>query len=264
MTVDLLRYAQIEITTHCNFSCFYCAGRTMPQRHMSLELFNAILATLPARALTVSLQGEGEPMLHPSFWEMVRGIRNAGHVPFTITNGSAMPYPERIASDFFEIGISIDTLDGQIAQEIGRLQLDRVLTNLDRLLEHMLPARVIVYTVDMGQPLDALKTFLAQRGLRHVVQPLQRKEDYLRNYSDRVPARTTRPAARCDYVRRSFMRYFNIDGTQMPCPFIKDTSGYQGLAWLRNRFDRQSVPPCCAGCSELGTTSSVRQRTRSA
>ncbi len=245
------RFVQIEVTTHCNFTCFYCAGRAMPQRHMPLALFADILGRLPPRAVTISLQGEGEPMLHPDFWEMVSQVRARGHQPYTITNGSALPYPERVAEAFPEIGVSIDSLNEAEAERIGRTLLDRVLRNLDRLLESMPAARVTVHTVDVGQPLAALREFVAAKGMRHLIQPLQRKEDYRQFYPAAVAATDHGRVGPCHYLRRPHMRYFNIDGVEMPCCFIKDTSAYRGVQALYDDFAERRVPECCRGCQAL-------------
>ena len=246
-----LRFVQIEVTTHCNFTCFYCAGRAMPQRHMPLALFDEILRRLPPGPVTVSLQGEGEPMLHPEFWQLVRRVRACGHRPYTITNGSALPYPELVAEAFPEIGISIDSLDVDEAERIGRTQLDRVLRNLDRLLDLMPPARVVVHTVDVGQPLGALREFVARKRLRHVVQPLQRKEDYRASYTTAVSPPDHGRTGACLHLRRPRMRYFNIDGVEMPCCFIKDVSSYRGVQALYDEFAVGRVPECCRGCEAL-------------
>lgn len=247
----MLRNVQIEVTTHCNFTCFYCAGRAMPQRHMPLTLFDNILRRLPPRSLVVSLQGEGEPMLHPDFWEMVSRVRTLGHRPYTITNGSAMAHPEQVAAAFHDIGISIDSLDAAEAERIGRTHLDRVLRNLDRLLELIPASRVIVHTVDLGQPLDEVRAFVAKKGLRHVIQPLQRKEDYRRTYPTAIPASTHDRKGICMHLRRPHMRYFNIEGVEIPCSFIKDVSSYRGVQALYDDFASRRVPECCRGCGAL-------------
>ena len=106
------------------------------------------LKKLPDGRYTVSLQGEGEPMAHRDFWRMAERVTQLGKVPYTITNGSLMRHPQRLADAFEAIGVSIDTLDAVEAERIGRLRLPRVLKNLERLLAHMSAERVIVHTVD--------------------------------------------------------------------------------------------------------------------
>jgi len=246
-----VRFVQIEVTTHCNMACFYCAGRTMPQRHMPKERFEAILARLPKRRLTVSLQGEGEPFLHPHFWDLAALVAAAGHIPFTITNGSAVVDPERVSRVFPRIGVSVDTLDAELADRIGRVQLTRVLRNLQRLMACMGRGRVTLYTVDSGQSLQEVKLFAARHGLEHFIQPLQRKEDYRRRYAERVESNAPSRARRCRYLDSGYMRYFNVDGLMMPCPFIKDAQHYQSIDALRAELAAGATPACCRGCAQL-------------
>jgi MoaA/NifB/PqqE/SkfB family radical SAM enzyme len=239
---------QIEITTRCNFRCFYCAGREMTQAHMDWDRFAEILNRVPKHASRVSLQGEGEPMSHPRFWEMVQAIRERGLVPYTITNGSLIE-PEAVAAAFPTIGLSIDTVDAELAERIGRFKLDRVITNLDRLLTLMVPERIVVHTVYLGQPLETLREFLRERKLtKHIIQPLQSKADYARYYSG-VNASEWGPCTfSCRYLEQPLMRYYAIDGTELPCCFIKDTTGFVSAEHLRAQLEQKSVPGSCAGC----------------
>ena len=46
---------QLEVTTHCTFTCFYCAGREMPQRHMGWAVFEMVLGRIAPGPHTVSL-----------------------------------------------------------------------------------------------------------------------------------------------------------------------------------------------------------------
>ena len=137
-------FTQIEITTRGNYSCFYCAGRDMEQRDVDWSLFEDILGRLEGQGYRVSLQGEGEPTLHPRFWNMVAAIQAKALVPYTITNGSRID-AERIAANFRHIGISIDTLDAEEAERIGRVGLEKVLRNLDDLLALMESNRIIIH-----------------------------------------------------------------------------------------------------------------------
>jgi MoaA/NifB/PqqE/SkfB family radical SAM enzyme len=245
-------FVQIEIGTRCNYQCFYCVGRDMPQRYMAWDLFTAILERESKRPVErVSLQGEGEPMMHPRFWEMVDAIRGQGLVPYTITNGSLLDAP-RVAAAFPAIGISIDTIDTEYAQKIGRFKLHRVLRNLEALLDVLSPGRIIIHTVDMGQPLEPLKEFLRRRGItQHMIQPLQPKADYAKRYSDGELPSWGACTYRCRFLDAPLMRYYDITGLELPCCFIKNTTDFVSSEQLRKELIGRTVPICCQGCGAI-------------
>jgi MoaA/NifB/PqqE/SkfB family radical SAM enzyme len=249
-------FHQIEVTTRCNFECFYCAGRNMPQRNMDWALFQSILGRIPPGS-TVSLQGEGEPFLHPRFWDMVETVRAAGLVPYTITNGTLVEDPERVAACFPAIGVSLDTLDPALSKQTGRLFLDRVLDGLARLRKAMQPAaRIVLHTVDFGQPLQPVQEFAQAQGFRHIVQPLQPKDDYARYYATET---SLGPCTyRCRYIEQPSLRYYNIDGVEMPCFCIKQTGHYHGVEAIAAELRAQRVPATCRGCREIYPQARVR------
>lgn len=220
---------------------------------MPLERFTAILGSLPPGRHTVSLQGEGEPFAHPDIWEMATQVREAKHVPYTITNGSLID-AQRVAALFPAIGVSLDTLDNREAERIGRKRLGRVVDNLERLVAEMGGDRIVVHTVNMGQDLRALRSYLNDRGIRrHVIQPLQTKNDYRKCYPqwpvvDHGPPRITM----CRYLAKPSMRFFNVDGVDLPCPFIKQISSYRSDKLLKDHFAEGGVPEACLGCREIG------------
>lgn len=250
------RYIQIEVTTICNFDCYYCAGRDMPQRHMAMPMYHQILDRLPWHAgITVSLQGEGEPTLHPQFWDMARAARERGHHTYTITNGTRVDVA-LFKENMNAVGVSIDTLDADEAQRIGRYNLPKVLANFEALLSEMGPDRVVVHTVHYGQDIAPLVTWLRSLGVRrHIVQPLQIKDDYARRYKAQpIVLHNQQPTLqhyRCGFLDAPRMRYFNIDGIEMPCCFIKDASSYISIEHLRDSLASRQVPAPCAGCREL-------------
>jgi len=250
------RYVQIELTTICNFACFYCAGRDMPQRHMDMAVFMQIVSRLPhAAGVTVSLQGEGEPTLHPQFWDMAEAVLAKGHQTYTITNGTRVDVAQFDAS-LSTVGVSIDTFDPEEAERIGRFNLPKVLANFEALFKVMGPDRVTVHTVSYGQPTAPLVNYLRGLGVRrHIVQPLQVKDDYAKRYTEQAILKQLAPPPvthfRCGFLDAPRMRFFDIDGREMPCCFIKDASLYKSIDDLRQELAARQIPPACAGCREL-------------
>lgn len=245
-------FFQIEITTACNFRCFYCIGRTWKPRHMTWELFESVIEQLPRGRHIVSLQGEGEPLAHPRFWQMLGRVLALGYQPYLITNCSFPRTPE-LAKYVPTVGVSLDTLDREEADSIGRFRLDRVLANFEALLALAGPSRIVVHTVDFGQDRTALDDYLRRHGVKQqIVQPLQTKEDYRQRYVHRVQAvpASLSPGA-CANLLQPRMRFFNIDGISMPCSYIKDASRYESTARLRADFAEGKVPDACRGCREL-------------
>lgn len=252
-------FAQIEITTICNYRCFYCAGRDMPQRHMPMEQFLGILERLPPSVRQVSLQGEGEPTSHNRFRDMVAAVRQRGLEPYTITNASLIRDPQWFAQAFPFIGISIDTLDAELAESVGRIRLHRALKGVDRLIGAMGAQRIVLHTVNFGQPLDAIREWVRAKGFgKHVVQPLQGKADYVRSYRYKPPPRELPAelpfALQCKYLEGDITSYYSLDGVELPCCFIKDTASFRSAAELRASLAVGRIPPACAGCSEIRRT----------
>ena len=270
MTKPAMLYRQLEITTRCNYGCFYCAGRDMPQQDMAWETFTGIVDEIAEPGATVSLQGEGEPTLHPRFWDMVAYVHRKGHMPYSIINGSRVDVA-RVARWFPQIGVSLDTLDPAIAEKIGRYNLPKVLANLEALCTAMGPQRIVLMTVSLGQPLAELKAWAQQRGFAgHVVQPLKTKDDYARRYekhlvrivpsfapagqpiaaTSEIAAQTPVPRT-CRFLHQDLMRYYTVTGLALPCCFIKDTEGIESIAGVQTSLAQGDVPKGCAGCDEL-------------
>lgn len=119
-------FAQIEPTTRCNFTCGFCAGRAMEQRDLDWAAFRAFLVAHPDLR-HVELQGEGEPLLHPRFFDMLAACKARGVRVSLITNGSLLS-PERIerllGAGVGSIHVSIESADPARFQAIrgGKFQ----------------------------------------------------------------------------------------------------------------------------------------------
>lgn len=71
---------QVEVTSYCGGRCVYCPHTTMAEtwksRHMTADVF-AALWPLMRVSERVHLQGWGEPLLHPRFFDFVALARKA-------------------------------------------------------------------------------------------------------------------------------------------------------------------------------------------
>jgi len=137
---ELPTFVQIEPVGQCNLRCRMCpvtlrnaGGPGKPPAFMRYETFCRLLDQFPAMR-ELHLQGLGEPLLHPRFFDMVRYAVARGIRVTTNTNLSALS--ERRAIECVESGlatlfVSIDAADPEVYAYIrvgGRL--GRVLRNL--------------------------------------------------------------------------------------------------------------------------------------
>lgn len=132
-------FLNLEPTTRCNFSCWYCVGRHMEQADIEIGKFVRILDNFPGLR-TLALVGEGEPLMHKQFFEMVKIARDRGIKVGTISNGSTFSRSniEKICeSGINYISISIDSsVPEQFASSRLGGNLAKTLENIKRLVDH--------------------------------------------------------------------------------------------------------------------------------
>lgn len=139
------KYAQIEPVGQCNLRCQMCSIQFRqdgppygPPAFMSFELFTSLLDQLEGLE-ELHLQGLGEPMMHPRFFEMVRyavekGLKVSTNSNLTLLNA-------RRAGLCIESGLDClhASIDGATAETYERIRLrshfDRVVDNLEHLIE---------------------------------------------------------------------------------------------------------------------------------
>ncbi len=238
-------FTQIEITTVCNSKCFYCPNDTLEKMHMSWSCFEKIIETEKSPT-TLMLQGTGEPLLHPFFWEMVAHAKGKGHRIGTITNGTmAVSAPHNVLLD--QIGFSLDTLDEGLAKRSGRSSPVQTIKHL--LACHSLaPKKIKLYALSYGQDLEPLKAFAKEHTIPLVIQRIQPKKSYQAHY-------TTEPLPyihnQCSYLDTEKMRYYFVNGTKAPCCFMIDSKKVLHPKVLQHTMSQNSVPSCCTQCGEL-------------
>ncbi len=253
-------HCQIELTTRCNFDCFYCAGRQMVQKDMPYEKIIDIIKSLTPGKHTVNLQGESEPTLHKRFWDIVEAVYAHGHVPYVITDGTKIDV-DKFDKLFPTIGVSVDSLNPELSEKIGRYNLRKVVNNVRALAQKMGPYRICIFSVFIGQKVDDITAFAKSLGLRHSVQRLQMKEDYIKTYrqvfGDNMHQQYTNPPQKpikkysCKFLDHDLHRFYNIYDQVMPCCYIKAVDKFTSIDDLRHEFSQKKVPSAYEGCQYI-------------
>ncbi len=133
----------IEPTTSCNLRCPECPSGlrsfTRPTGHISIELYQHILEELAPQLLILILYFQGEPFIHPQFFELIKQAADKKLYTISSTNGHFLS--DEYARKTVESGLDrlIISLDG-LSQETysayrkeGRLQ--EVLAGIRRLVK---------------------------------------------------------------------------------------------------------------------------------
>ncbi|WP_435018227.1 radical SAM protein [Tundrisphaera sp. TA3] len=138
-------FLQVEPVGQCNLRCQMCpilyredGPPHGPPAFMDFDAFARLLDQFPDLA-DLQLQGLGEPMMHPRFFDMVelavaRGVKVSTNTNLTLLNASRA---ERcVSSGLAELHASIDGATAETYERIrARAHFDRVVANLDRLVE---------------------------------------------------------------------------------------------------------------------------------
>ncbi|MCD6485522.1 MAG: SPASM domain-containing protein [Candidatus Odinarchaeota archaeon] len=111
---------QMEVTNNCNFNCIMCIRHFWKARlgDMSYSLFEKVATEAFPHAKRVVMYGEGEPLVHPQFFDLAKLTRELlpqeGTIFFS-TNGSLLTprvgdkLVKKIGVD--EIAVSVDSSD---------------------------------------------------------------------------------------------------------------------------------------------------------
>lgn len=200
-----IEFLQIEPTTRCNFTCGFCAGRHMDQSDLAWSRFEAALDAAPGLR-HLELQGEGEPLAHPRFFEMVSHAAARGIQVSTITNGSFFSR-ERVARllacGLASVLVSIESPDAEEFRRIRGGRLDKVVRGIRLLLEERRragrsrPAVGFAVTVlaDTGRRLPEIVALYDELGMDGgiAVQMLNPMESYAQHYDAEMAAQALSP-----------------------------------------------------------------------
>jgi radical SAM protein with 4Fe4S-binding SPASM domain len=144
LELPLPQFVQIEPVGQCNLACRMCPvayrgegnGRGTTGKapaFMSFDAFTRVLEEFPD-IRELHLQGLGEPLLHPRFFDMVRHAAARGIEVTTNTNMTAMSErraEECVASGLTRMYVSLDAAQREAYEYIRTgARYDRVLRNL--------------------------------------------------------------------------------------------------------------------------------------
>ncbi len=143
--VPLPRFLQVEAVGQCNLRCRMCPIQFRrdgppygPPAFMDFDLFTRLVDQLPGLE-ELQLQGLGEPMMHPRFFDMAayaarKGVRVGTNSNLTLLNPARA---ERCVScGLADLHVSLDAATPVVYERIRvRARFDRVLANLRLLLE---------------------------------------------------------------------------------------------------------------------------------
>jgi len=129
----------LEPTTRCNFNCWYCIGRHMKQEDIKVEDFGRVLDHFPGLKV-LALVGEGEPLMHKGFFQIVNQARSRGVRVMIISNGSTLSQSnvkKLCDHEVAYVGISIDSADAAtFASSRIDGKLDQVWRGIRRLRQY--------------------------------------------------------------------------------------------------------------------------------
>lgn len=177
LPVPLPRYLQIEPVGQCNLRCQMCAipyrqdGPPYgPPAFMDFDLFTRLIDQYDGLE-TLHLQGLGEPMMHPRFFDMVSYARERGIFVSTNTNMTLLNEKRAalcVSCGLDEIHISVDGARPETYERIRlRGSYEKVVRNI-RLLQQAkeaaesLKPRMKLVMVIMRQNLEELPELVRQ------------------------------------------------------------------------------------------------------
>ena len=172
------RFAQIEPVGQCNLRCRMCPVRYREASNafMAWEAYTSIVDQLPALS-ELHLQGLGEPLLHPRFFDMVRYAAARGVAVSLNTNLTLLtPAKAELAATCGLHAIHV-SVDGATPETYERIRVDarfdrlerNMLRLVDALRRHASPTELRVTAVAMRENLDelaALVELTARWGVR--------------------------------------------------------------------------------------------------
>lgn len=171
----------------------------MPQQDIDWETYKIAIDTL-SNLKHIELQGEGEPLLHSSFFDMAKYAKRRGIKISIITNGSLLKIkdntPKLLEIGIEKVSISIESADEERFREIRGGKLKDITQGIRSLIEERNRRNLTKPVVDFAVTVleSTVPSYLEIVSLYQDLnmdggintQLLQRMESYTSNYSDEL------------------------------------------------------------------------------
>lgn len=233
-------YLEIELTGECELECLFCYRTTLKQTHGAMEpaIFARIIEQMKSFNLpyTICFGGSGEPLMHPSFYEIIKLAAGDPLVQNIIIESNGLHVDANYRNFLIESGRKITTIiniNGKDAETYTRLHgrdfFERVKTNVLALKESAGDRLYIqIMKINETEPyLDAYYDFWEKQSLPII---LQKQNTFLgritdRRYSDLSPL----DRIPCWHLQRDL--YVTADGSVSFCK--QDVDGQHSSGNIR-------------------------------
>ncbi len=165
---------QVEITSRCNLSCTYCIHHKMVENNkaigdMPMDRFVELLDRHKSTLQILHIQGQGEPLLHPEFPQMVREAKRRGLSLLAFSNSTLWNRENRtmiLDSGFDLLYLSFDLQSKEKMEQHRRgMDYDEVVANFQRMVEErdagryptVLALHSVVYRSELAELESRLK-----------------------------------------------------------------------------------------------------------
>jgi len=273
-------YAEVELTGRCDLDCVFCYRKRLASEHgdMPIPVYERLIDGLSSFGLpySICLGGSGEPLMHPSFYELASRSLREGLLKNLVIETNGLLAGENLASFVRSSGdsrlriiVNINGIDGATYSKLhGMDHFERVRGNILALREAVSGSEglyVQILKINETEPfLDQYYDAWEKSGVPII---LQKQNTYLgliedRRYSDlspleRIPCwHLQRDCYILSDGRVAFCKQ-DVDGVSAAGSLVTSTLGEIWSASLQaftsNYRGELSLRPDCRSCDEWYT-----------
>jgi len=164
---------ELSLTNKCNQKCVWCSDYELRNRLPGVldkkVIFSLIDDLKKGGMLGITVEGGGEPTLHPDFKEIINYIYNSGLAVGLITNGVKLNY-EDLLDKFEWIRVSLDASSPDEYKKLkGRNNYNDVINNIKIIAEKSKLCGVgYVVTQENINHLEELTVILKESGVSYI------------------------------------------------------------------------------------------------